>query len=54
MLKMWDQVLRKDAEAINRQQIGYRSGQIPAARLMLNSEHNLQAFTSRTCQALAS
>jgi phenylpropionate dioxygenase-like ring-hydroxylating dioxygenase large terminal subunit len=51
-LKMWDQVLLEDAEATNRQQIGYRSGQIPAGRLMLNSEHNLQAFMRRTYQAL--
>ena len=53
-LKMWDQVLREDAEATDRQQLGYRSGQIPAGRLMLNSEHNLQAFMRRTYQALAS
>jgi hypothetical protein len=51
-LKMWDQVLREDAAATNRQQVGYRSGQIPAGRLMLNSEHNLQAFMRRTYQAL--
>ncbi len=49
---MWDQVLREDAAATNRQQVGYRSGQIPAGRLMLNSEHNLQAFMRRTYQAL--
>jgi hypothetical protein len=51
-LRMWDQVLREDAAATNRQQAGYRSGQIPAGRLMLNSEHNLQAFMRRTYQAL--
>jgi choline monooxygenase len=34
-LKMWDQVMREDAEATDRQQLGYRSGQIPAGRLML-------------------
>ena len=51
-LKMWDQVLREDAAATNRQQVGYRSAQIPAGRLMLNSEHNLQAFMRRTYQAL--
>jgi phenylpropionate dioxygenase-like ring-hydroxylating dioxygenase large terminal subunit len=51
-LRMWDQVLREDAAATNRQQVGYRSGQIPAGRLMLNSEHNLQAFMRRTYQAL--
>jgi hypothetical protein len=47
-----DQVLREDAAATNRQQVGYRSVQIPAGRLMLNSEHNLQAFMRRTYQAL--
>lgn len=51
-LKMWDQVLREDAEATDRQQAGYRCGQVPAGRLMLNSEHNLQAFMRRTYQAL--
>jgi choline monooxygenase len=51
-LKMWDQVMREDAEATDRQQLGYRSGQIPAGRLMLNSEHNLQAFMRRTYLAL--
>src|SRR5215469_3466744 len=51
-LKMWDQVLREDAVATNRQQVGYGSGQIPAGRLMLNSEHNLQAFMRRTYQAM--
>ena len=51
-LKMWDQVLLEDAGATDRQQVGYRSGQIPAGRLMLNSEHNLQAFMRRTYQAL--
>ena len=42
----------KTPAATNRQQVGYRSGQIPAGRLMLNSEHNLQAFMRRTYQAL--
>jgi hypothetical protein len=51
-LKMWDQVLQEDAEATDRQQLGYRSGQIQAGHLMLNSEHNLQAFMRRTYQAL--
>ena len=51
-LDLWDQVLREDAEATNRQQAGYRCGQIPAGRLMLSSEHNLQAFMRRTYQAL--
>jgi phenylpropionate dioxygenase-like ring-hydroxylating dioxygenase large terminal subunit len=53
-LAMWDEVLREDAEATDRQQIGYRCGQVPAGRLMLNSEHNLQAFMRRTYQALVS
>ncbi len=53
-LKMWDQVLLEDGAATDRQQLGYRSGQIPAGRLMLNSEHNLQAFMRRTYQALVS
>ena len=52
-LKMWDQVLREDAEATNRRQLGYGSGKIPAGCLMLKTEHNLQAFMSRTYQALA-
>jgi hypothetical protein len=51
-LDLWDQVLREDAEATNRQQVGYRCGQIPAGHLMLSSEHNLQAFMRRTYQAL--
>jgi hypothetical protein len=53
-LAMWDEVLREDGDATDRQQIGYRCGQIPAGRLMLNSEHNLQAFMRRTYQALVS
>lgn len=53
-MKMWDQVMREDAEATDRQQVGYRSGQVAAGRLMLNSEHNLQAFMCRTYQALTS
>jgi phenylpropionate dioxygenase-like ring-hydroxylating dioxygenase large terminal subunit len=53
-LKMWDQVLREDAEATDRQQVGYRCGQVPAGRLMLSTEHNLQAFMRRTYQALSS
>jgi hypothetical protein len=53
-LTMWDQVLREDVDATNLQQVGYRSGQVQAGRLMLNSEHNLQAFMRRTFQALTS
>jgi choline monooxygenase len=53
-LEMWNQVLSEDADATNRQQAGYRSGQVPAGRLMLDSEHNLQAFMRRTFQALIS
>jgi hypothetical protein len=51
---MWNEVLREDADATNRQQAGYRSAQVPAGRLMLDSEHNLQAFMRRTFQALVS
>ena len=47
-------VMPEDADATNRQQVGYRSGQVPAGRLMLDSEHNLQAFMRRTFQALVS
>ena len=53
-LAMWDEVLREDAAATDRQQVGYRCGQISAGRLMLNSEHNLQAFMRRTYEALTS
>jgi hypothetical protein len=53
-LAMWDQVLREDGDATDRQQVGYRCGQIAAGRLMLDSEHNLQAFMRRTYQALIS
>lgn len=53
-LEMWNEVLREDADATNRQQVGYRSAQVPAGRLMLDSEHNLQAFMRRTFQALVS
>ena len=53
-LAMWDQVLREDGDATDRQQVGYRCGQIAAGRLMLDSEHNLQAFMRRTYHALIS
>jgi len=51
-LTMWDQTLMEDKMATDRQQIGYRSGRIPYARLLPDSEHPLQAFLRRTWTGL--
>jgi len=53
-LAMWDQTLVEDKAATDLQQLGYRSGRIPHARLMLDSEAPLQAFLRRTWTALTS
>ena len=53
-LKMWDQTLIEDQAATDNQQVGYRSGRVPRGRLMLDSEHPLQAFMRRTWKALVS
>lgn len=52
-LAMWDQTLVEDKQATDLQQIGYRSGRIPHARLLLDSESPLRAFMRRTWAALA-
>lgn len=52
-LDMWDRTLEEDKQATDIQQIGYRSGRVPAGRLMLDSESPLQSFMRTTIKALA-
>ena len=51
-LAMWDQTLREDKLATDLQQVGYHSGRIPNARILLESESSLQAFLRRTWTGL--
>lgn len=51
-LDMWDRTLIEDKQATDLQQIGYRSGRVPNARLMLDSESPLQAFLQRVWASL--
>jgi choline monooxygenase len=51
-LDMWDRTLEEDKQATDVQQIGYRSGRVPAGRLMLDSESPLQSFMRATLDAL--
>jgi choline monooxygenase len=53
-LHMWDQTLIEDKQATDIQQIGYRSGCIPAGRLLLDSESTLQSFMKSTLVQLSS
>ncbi|WP_336793434.1 aromatic ring-hydroxylating dioxygenase subunit alpha [Gordonia malaquae] len=51
-LDMWDRTLIEDKRATDVQQIGYNSGRVPSARLMLDSESPLQTFMRGVADAL--
>jgi choline monooxygenase len=53
-LDMWDRTLEEDKQATDIQQIGYRSGRVPAGRLLLDSESPLRSFMRGTLNALSS